>query len=205
MARLITQVDPLEAAKLRAQIAGQAPPLGGAKAPKAPPKPKQTVSQFHSWKGDHHLIQLPEVLEQPPRRVKPPHMTDRGWQFFLRKRDQEYIELRERVAAQVWEYLPQWADEDARARLCRIEYVRISPLGGTTREMDDDNLVACFKAVRDAVCVVAQHGPAWAYQDRRAIGHADGFLKRRGVTWTYGQQQCAANKRAYGIQIKLYV
>ena len=69
--------------------------------------------------------------------------------------------------------------------------------------MDDDNLGQCFKAVRDALCAYARWGPDWI-EHRDAIGHADGWLKKRGVKWVYKQRKAEPNPRAHGIQIWLH-
>lgn len=186
MSRLITQVDPLEARRIRDEIA-RARTTGGAKRPKPPPKQKQLVSHYTAWRTAEscHVLQLPMYFERS--------MWNSGGPTWVKKRaaqqqrDNTLIALRNAY---------RW-DDAKRATVQRITFVRLSP--GTLD--GDDNLRSAFKYAKDAVYAWLEHG------DRefnvRGIGHSDRRLAR--VTCSYEQRKCEANPRAHGIQIKLYV
>lgn len=193
-------VPPETAALIRARIAGKPLPPAIAKAPKEPGKPKCMCSQFHRYNPENnsHLVQLPIFLAQPKRFVPPRKMTGAQIKWRLKCEAEEYEELRDGITADIQRYMPNGI-----RGLQRIEYVRLSSRAGSSNEMDDDNLAACFKVVRDAVCIYARWGSEWL-RHKDAIGHADGYLKQQGVKWTYRQQKCSANPRLHGIQIVLH-
>lgn len=187
MGRLITQVDPLEAQRLRDAISGKRPATGGAKRPKAPPKPKQLVSQFHAYRaaGNYHVLQLAKHLDRS--------MWNSGGATWAKRREAErqvdmtLIALRNAF---------RW-DDSKRSGVLHITFVRFSP-----SELDgDDNLRTAFKYIKDACYAWLEHGERDF--NRKGIGHSDRRLKR--VTCSYEQQKCEANPRAHGIQIRLYV
>lgn len=199
MTRVLNQLDADTAARVRAAISGK-PVLKEAKAPKAPPGPKAMCQRLHRYytATNTHVIQLPHHLTQPKRFVPPRGMTAAQIKWRLMREAEEHEQFFESVCDDIQHYLPRGI-EGLRA----IEYVRFSRYAGGPNEMDDDNLSACFKAVRDAVCAYARWGPEWR-KHRDAVGHADGYLKRQGITWAYKQRKCEANPRAHGIQIWLH-
>lgn len=207
--RILNAIAPETAALIRAHIAGKPVPKAIAKAPKKPPGPKAMVTQLHRYLPNRnaeyvldgfgcHVIQLPIYLTQPKRFVPPNGMTSRQIKWRLMREAEEYAELRQSIVRNIQRYLPNGI-----VGLNAIEYVRLSIYGGGPKEMDDDNLVACFKIVRDAVCAYARWGADWELH-LDALGHADGFLKQQGVKWVYRQTKCEANPRAHGIQIWLH-
>lgn len=69
----------------------------------------------------------------------------------------------------------------------RLRFVRLAP-----RRLDDDNLAAVFKPIRDQVC-------CWLKGDNTPSARADDG-KRSGYTFEYGQQQ----QKSYGVRIEVY-
>lgn len=185
MSRLITQVDPLEARRIRDEIA-RARATGGAKKPQAPPKAKQLVSQFHGYRaaGNYHVLQLPMAFSH--------NMWNSGGPTWAKRRTAEQQRESTLLALRT---AFRW-DDDKRATVERVEFVRLSP--GT---LDCDNLRSAFKYAKDAVYAWLEHGERPF--NIRGIGHSDRRLAR--VTCSYEQQKCEANPRAHGIQIRLYV
>lgn len=177
--------DPQMAADIRAAISGK-PVLKEAK-PRKSKRPKCMVSQYHSYdpRKDAHTIQLPIAFDR--------NMYNAGRvPFYMRER---YVtQMRDAVWMACAAYLQ---DFDA-TRVRRIEFVRIA-----VNRLDDDNIIAAFKAIRDALCARLVWGDA-ASSHIRAIGTADDKLAKAGVTWTYRQQKCESNPRLYGIRIILH-
>lgn len=72
-----------------------------------------------------------------------------------------------------------------------ITFVRISP-----GRLDEDNLPPSFKPYLDRVCAYLEHGDA--EYNRRGIGHSDGRLAKRGLTWDRRQE---THPTAQGIRL----
>lgn len=199
MTRVLNALDDATAQRIRDAIAGK-PQLKEPKAPKAK-GPKCMCSQFHNYnpRTGAHIVQLPIYLSQPKRFVPPRQMTGAQIRWRLAKEAEEYEEMREGITADIQRYFPNGIEG-----LQHIEYVRLSNRAGNPKtEMDDDNLSACFKVVRDATSRYARWGAEWPKHTDK-LGQADGYLKQVGVTWIYRQQKCAANPRLHGIQIILH-
>lgn len=200
MTRVINAIDAATAQRIRDAIAGK-PQLRGAK-PKAERKPKCMCSQFKSYSPTTgaHIVQLPVYLGQEQIRefVPPPNMSGERVKKVLYAKRREYVKLRDGVANDMARYFPNGLEG-----LTSIQYVRFSMYAGGPKEMDDDNVSAVFKPVRDALCSVAYYGSAWR-QHIDTIGNADGYLKQRGVKWLYRQAKCAGNPRRHGIQLILH-
>lgn len=202
MTRVLNAVyDAEQAARIRAHIAGKPVPLAAAK-PKAARKPKCMCAQFKKYNpaNSSHVVQLPVYLGQEQIRefVPPPGMSGDKVRKVLYAKRREYVQLRDGVANDIERYFPNGLEG-----LTAIQYVRFSMYAGGPKEMDDDNVSAVFKPVRDALCSVAYHGSAWR-QHIDTIGNADGYLKQRGVTWLYRQAKCVGNPRLHGIQLILH-
>lgn len=201
MTRVLNALDAETAARVRAHIAGKPVPLAVAK-PKQERKPKCMCSQFKKYNPTNgsHIVQLPVYLDQTQIKefVPPPNMSGEQVKRVLFGRRRDYVKRRDGVAADIERYFP-----NGLPNLRAIEYVRFSVYAGGPKEMDDDNVGAVFKPVRDALCSVAYHGSAWR-QHIDTIGNADGYLKQRGVTWVYRQAKCAGNPRLHGIQLILH-
>jgi hypothetical protein len=201
MTRLINALSPEDAQRIRDRIAGKPLPPAIAKPKKAQPV-KCLVSQYFSYnpRTNSYLIQLPEFLSQPREFVPPPSMSATQVRKVLYARRNDYEKLRDSVGVRIERYMPNGVPG-----LKRIEYVRLSSRAGNpATEMDDDNLSACFKPVRDAVCAYVRWPHEWREHVERTLGQADGWLKQQGVTWIYRQAKCAANPRLHGIQIVLH-
>lgn len=202
MTRVINALDPDTAARVRAAIGGK-PVLREPKAAK-PYKPKAMCSQYYVETvrelGTRHVVQLPVYLDQAQIKavVPPPGMSAEKVKRMVHARRRAYVLLRNGVANDIEHYFPNGVEG-----LHAIEYVRFSMYAGGPKEMDDDNVVAVMKPVRDALCSVAYHGAAWR-QHIDTIGNADGYLKRRGVTWLYRQAKCPGFPRLHGIQLILH-
>jgi hypothetical protein len=195
--RMLNAIPRENAADYRRALAGK--PLKALKRSKGP---KCLVEPYFSYnpRTGVYLIQLPEHLEQPREFVPPKWMSDARVRNVLQARRSAYEALRGRVANEVERYMPQGV-----IGLQHIEYVRLSNRALNIKtEMDDDNLWACFKPVRDAVCAYARWHHEWRAHVKHTFGQADGYLKQQGVKWTYRQAKCASNKRAHGIQIRLH-
>ncbi|HXK16636.1 MAG TPA: hypothetical protein VNG33_02435 [Polyangiaceae bacterium] len=227
--RVINSIAPELAADIRAAISGR-PRLKAAKAKRAEPV-KCYVSQFHKFdpQTDRHTVQLPIAFrtaeynaDHTPYALKAKWASEKKaavWvalsAYFPNMRGGVYTFSRIKphelhfCAPSYVKFIPD--DERAvrafcfgaramreRARVRHIEFVRIGQ-----RKLDDDNIIAAFKAIRDATCSFLVRG-ASAANHQLGIGHADDKLKKRGVTWTYRQQKCEANPRLYGIRIILH-
>lgn len=231
MTRVINALDPDTAARVRAAISGK-PVLKEAKAPRAK-RIKNLVSQFHKFDPRHdvHTVQLPIVFERAEYnadhtsqflkskwvRAKKdavwlaltayfPSMRASGYTFtrikphLLRFCEPSYVRFLPDDERAVRAFCAGARAMRERARVRHIEFVRIGQM-----RLDDDNIVAAFKAVRDATCSYLVRGAsAAAANHQRGIGHADDKLRKNGVTWTYRQQKCEANPRLYGIRIILH-
>lgn len=190
MTRVLNSIDPATAERIRDAISGK-PRLKTAKPKRAEPV-KCYVSQFHKFDPakNAHTIQLPIAFRTAEYNAgrTPPALRAR-W----------VKEKREMVWLALHSYLPLWATKaEERERLRHIEFVRIG-----MRKLDDDNVVAAFKAVRDATCSFAAWGGG-CFEAVRSIGQADDQLSKRGTTWAYRQIQCESNPRAFGIRIILH-
>jgi hypothetical protein len=201
MTRVLNALDAATAADIRAAISGR-PNLKAAKAAPSPKQPKCMCSQFHKFDPptNRHTVQLPIYLgqEQIKEFVPPYGMSGDRVTKVLRAKRYAYQKLRNGVGVDIERYFPNGIET-----LTAIQYVRFSMYAGGPKEMDDDNVSAVFKPVRDALCSVAYYGSAWR-QHIDTIGNADGYLKQRGVTWLYRQAKCAGNPRLHGIQLILH-
>lgn len=230
MTRLINAIDADTAKRIRDAIAGK-PQLREAKPKKAEPV-KCYVSQFHKFdpRTNAHTVQLPIAFRtaeynagRTPDGLRARWVKEKREAVWLamsayfpnmragnvslkriKKADLEYC------APSYVRFLPD--DEVAVKRFCErarsmrersrvrhMEFVRIG-----SKAMDrKDNLRAAFKAIVDAICSFLRWGID-AREHIRAIGFADDYLEKRGMTWDYHQQKCPSNPRLYGIQIKLH-
>jgi hypothetical protein len=184
--------DPAVAQRIRDRIAGKPlPPAEKPKGKRAEPV-KCYVSQFHKFdpRNNSHTIQLPIAFRTAEYNADhtPMHLKAK---WVKEKRDYVWLAFDA--------YFPQFRTDAAeRARVRNIEFVRIG-----LKRLDDDNIVAAFKAVRDATCSYLVWG-AFAREHVKAIGSADDKLWKDGIRWTYRQQQCESNPRLYGIRIILH-
>lgn len=177
--------DPQMAADIRAAISGK-PRLKEAKPKRAEPV-KCYVSQFHKFDPakNAHTIQLPIAFRTAEYNADHTPMALKS-RWVAEKREA------------VWLAMSAYLKGFDRARVRNIEFVRIG-----TRRLDDDNVVAAFKAVRDATCSYLVWG-ADAPNHVRAIGSADDKLWQAGIRWAYRQEKCASNPRLYGLKIILH-
>lgn len=192
MTRVLNALDAATAQRIRDAIAGK-PQLREAKPKKAEPV-KCYVSQFHKFDPakSTHTLQLPIAFRTAEYNAgrTPPQLRAR-W----------VKEKRELVWRVMHAHMPTFArciPEGISLRVTHIEFVRIG-----LRALDDDNLVAAFKAVRDALCSFL----VWGHEcdeNIRQIGRADDILKQRGVSWSYRQQKCESNPRLYGVRLILH-
>lgn len=190
--RVINALDPETAARVRAAISGK-PQLKEAK-PKRREPVKCFVGQFHKFDPvkSTHTLQLPIAFRTAEYNAgrTPPALRAR-W----------VKEKRELVWSAMRAYMPTFArciPEGISLRVTHIEFVRIG-----LKALDDDNLVAAFKAVRDALCSFLVWGGE-CDDNIRQIGRADDILKQRGTTWSYRQQKCESNPRLYGLQLVMH-
>jgi hypothetical protein len=160
-------------------------------------KPKALVPQLRRiYQQYTHIVQLPLYLKQPHAGYIAKDMLAERRRLAVQKR--EYDFNRDNVARILAAYYPH-----GMPGLASIDYVRLSPRAGNPKtEMDDDNLGACCKPIRDALSSVSRYGREWA-EHMDIIGQADGWLKQQGVTWLYRQAKYEANPRMFGIQIWL--
>lgn len=201
MTRVINALDPDTAARVRAAISGK-PVLKEAKAKRAEPV-KCLVSEFHKFdpRANAHTIQLAIHFQSFEYNAESHDMYIGRDGSPRSKRADAAKKKKKTVGKALARYLPRWLDdEEERARLVHIEFVRIG-----MRKLDDDNVWIAFKAIRDRTCSFA----AWGRKSeedhyQRIIGQADDILQKRGVTWRYRQIQSPSNPRAYGIQIILH-
>lgn len=187
MTRIINAIDAQTAQRIRDAIAGK-PQLREAKPKKAEPV-KCYVSQFHKYDPAKDTITLQLPIAFRTAEYNADHTA-----FYLKaKWAKEKREL-------VWSACAMHLHNFDRERLAHIEFVRLA-LG----KLDDDNLVAAFKAIRDALCshiVWGSEAPAHL----KSIGKADDYLAREdGVTWSYRQQKCESNPRLYGVRLILHL
>ena len=193
MTHVINRMSAETAALVRARIAGKPLPPAIVKVKKSQPV-KCYVSQFHKFDPRHstHTVQLPIAFRTAEYNAgHTPHALRAKW----------VKEKRELVWRVMHAYMPTFArciPEGISLRVTHIEFVRIG-----LRELDDDNLVAAFKAIRDALCSFLVWGHE-CVENIRQIGRADDVLKQRGVKWSYRQQKCASNPRLYGVQLILH-
>jgi hypothetical protein len=188
--RVLNRIDAATAQRIRDAIAGK-PQLRAAKPKKGEPV-KCYVSQFHRFDPakNTHTIQLPIAFRTAEYNAD--HTP-----FYMKAKWAKEKKLAVWLALDA--YMPAMrVDAEERARVTHIEFVRIG-----LKKLDDDNVRAAFKAIRDAACAFLVWGSE-ASSHQLAIGHADDRLAQRGVRWTYRQQQCASNPRLYGIQIVLH-
>lgn len=192
MTRVLNQLDADTAARVRAAISGK-PILKEAKAKKAKPV-KCYVGSFHRFDPlkSTHTLQLPIAFRTAEYNAgfTSPALRAR-W----------VKEKREMVWAAMHAHMPTFArciPEGISLRVTHIEFVRLA-IG----KLDDDNLSAAFKAIRDALCAFL----VWGHEcdeNIRQIGRADDLLKQRGVSWSYRQKKCESNPRLYGVQLILH-
>lgn len=192
MTRPINALDRETASRIRDAIAGK-PQLRAAKAKKTE-YPKCMVGQFHRFDPRHstHTLQLPIAFRTAEYNAgHTPHALRARW----------VKEKRQMVWNAMRLHMPTFArciPEGISLRVTHIEFVRIG-----LRKLDDDNLVAAFKAVRDALCSFLVWGGE-CDENIRQIGRADDILKQRGVSWSYRQQKCESNPRLYGVRLVLH-
>jgi len=186
MTRMLNQIDPETAQRIRDRIAGKPLRVEPAKPKRAQPV-KCYVSQFHKFdpRNDSHTVQLPIAFRTAE------YNADHTPMYMKAKWAKE-------KKLMVWLALGAYLPQLERERVRRIEFVRIA-----TRNLDDDNVVSAFKAVRDATCSWLVWGDE-APRHHAAIGSADDKLWKAGVRWTYRQQKCESNPRLYGIRIILH-
>lgn len=152
------------------------------------------ASQFHSFNPARgtHTLQLPIAFRTAEYNAgHTPHALRAKW----------VKEKRTLVWRAMHAYMPTLArciPEGISLRVTHIEFVRLG-----LRALDDDNLVAAFKGIRDAVCSFLVWGGE-CDDNIKQIGRADDLLKQRGVSWSYKQQKCASNPRAYAVRIVLH-
>ena len=196
---IINRMSQETAALFRAQLHGKpAPKLKSAK--RVGPKVMCQEYFSHNPQTLVALLQLPVYVDQQQIRefVPPARLSGEQIRNVLRARRKGYVDRRDVTAAKLEHYFPHGILE-----LRMIEFVRFSMYAGGPKEMDDDNLSAVFKPIRDALCAYAWHGREWRKHIDQ-IGNADGYLKQIGVTWLYKQKKCASNPRAHGIQLRLH-
>lgn len=191
--RVINAIDPATAQRIRDRIAGKPLRVEPAKPKRAQPV-KCLVHTSYRLDAERgmHTLQLPIAFNRAEYNAgrTPQHMRAR-W----------VKEKREMVWFAMHAFMPTFArciPEGISLRVAHIEFVRLGLL-----KLDDDNLVAAFKAVRDALCSFLVWGDQ-CDENIRQIGRADDILKQRGVTWTYRQQKCEANPRLYGVRLILH-
>lgn len=183
--RVLNAIDPATAADIRAAISGK-PRLREAKPKKTQPI-KCYVGQFHRFDPakNTHTVQLALAFHASA------YNTNRTpyWQ------KQQWVK---EARSLVWQTLGAYMSGFDATRVRHIEFVRMA-----VNKLDDDNLVAAFKAVRDATCSYLVHGrDCWNHV--KTIGQADDKLAKAGVTWTYRQQKCESNPRLYGVRIVMH-
>lgn len=194
MTRVLNALAPETAALIRAHIAGKPMPKAIAKAPKRTALPKCFVSQYHKFdpRDGSHTLQLPIAFRTAEYNAgRTPPALRAKW----------VKEKRELVWLVMQKHMPTFArciPEGISLRVTHIEFIRLG-----LRSLDDDNLVAAFKSIRDAACSFLVWGSECG-ENIRQIGRADDILKQRGVSWSYRQQKCSSNPRLYGVQIKLH-
>lgn len=186
MTRVLNQLDPDTAARVRAAISGK-PVLKEAK-PKRSQPVKCYVPQLHRvyTETSTHVIQLPIAFRGEEYNAK-------RTPWYLREKWVK--EKREAVWLAMQAYLPRFDVDQLRS----MEFVRIG-----LKKMDGkDNLRAAFKPIVDATCSRVRWGDA-CWENIKVIGSADDWMEQRGIEWTYRQQKCESNPRLYGIQIILH-
>lgn len=229
MSRIINAIDQATAERIRAAISGK-PMLKEAK-PKRSQPVKCYVSQFHRFDPakSAHTVQLPIAFrtaeynaDHTPFALKArwakekkvavwialhayfPKMRAGSVTFNrikpheLKSCEPSYVKFIPDDESAVRSFCASARAMRERSRVRHIEFVRIGQ-----RKLDDDNIIAAFKAVRDATCSFLVRGSD-AANHQLGIGHADDKLKKRGVTWSYRQQKCEANPRLYGIRLILH-
>jgi hypothetical protein len=199
--RSITQVDPKMAARLRKLIAS------GQGLPKVLPV-SVADARKKMTKKERSYAERPKIAACA-RRIEGGYELDVGvaWDRRMYNTSRMHKGIKEAFAkahrTAVWNaclaYLSAWTDDAAiRGSIERIEFIRICQ-----EECDaDDNLPASFKYVVDALAQWVLHGRKASVH---GIGHADGFLKKRGVTWTYHQQQSDISRKLHGARIRLWL
>lgn len=167
--------------------------------------PKCLVSQYHKFdpRTNTHTLQLPIYFEGFTYNATNDVYYIRlgnGRRVPRSKRADAAKEKREMVWKAMQLYMPGWAAIIASGHGMRVQHISWIRLG--LKQLDDDNLQAAFKSVRDAVCSFLVNGGKCAGKVR-SIGKADDVLKERGVTWEYLDRKCESNPRLYGVQIKI--
>lgn len=187
MSRILNGVPPEDAARYRQAIQlGDIKLASVIKAPKAKKQPAVQVVEPRVYTEAGSVgFDIPLVWD---RRF---YNTSRGAWFIKEKHASDH----RHAVFNAWRGIDAIRLEDVKS----IDFVRLGP-----GELDDDNLRTAFKYVRDAVCGRLVWGTE-VTAHIKVIGKADEILKKRGVTWTYAQQQYESNKKAHGARIRLHV
>lgn len=187
---LLTRCNPLEAEKLRKLIAGEREPAKGK--PKAPKRTSKRAVQLvekvlrFDEAGDTLILQLPLYLGREM------YNTGGAPGWLKSKTARKHIDL---TLEALRDKLPTYSrDAECRAGIRGVTFVRLSP-----STLDDDNVPAAFKHVRDATFAWLVHGDNDF--NRKAIGHYDATVKQGKHTCQYEQSK----HDAHGIQIRLHL
>ena len=171
--------------------------------------PKCMVSQYHRFdpRTNTHTLQLPIYFEGFTYNAKS-HDTYYVRSSFTGRRipRSKRADAAKAKREMVWKamnlHMPGWAGAIATGHGMRVQHISWIRLG--LKQLDDDNLQAAFKSVRDAVCAfLVWGGKSQTKTNVRKIGKADDILKERGATWDYIDRKCESNPRLYGVQIKI--
>lgn len=122
------------------------------------------------------VITIGIVLKSQKHGMSHNWKAEHGRRQWLRKRAQQALSVISPVAAVM----------HLRGRPTRIVFTRLAP-----RRLDDDNLTAAFKPIRDQVC-------AWLSGNNAVDARANDGM-RSGYTFEYRQQQ----QRAHGVRVEL--
>lgn len=166
--------------------------------------PKCLASQFHKFdpRTNTHTLQLPIYFESFTYNAENDtyYVNVGGRRLRRSKRADAAKAKREMVWKAMNLHMPGLAQCIAAGYGLRVQHISWVRMG--LRQLDDDNLQAAFKSVRDAVCSFLVWGTN-SQANVRKIGKADDVLKERGATWDYLDRKCETNPRLYGVQIKI--
>lgn len=181
------------ARKVRKAVAAIAPASGKAFPKKGWPKRGlvRLAYKFDAVRGAHTLHLPISFRSEEYNAGRTPDELRAAW--VKDKRDLVWRALHECLPTFA-RSIPRGAD----VRVARIDFVRIGP-----RFLDDDNLVSAFKGVRDSLCSFLVWGDQ-CDENIRQIGRADEVLRKRGVTWSYRQEQHAVNPKLYGVKLVIH-
>lgn len=201
--RSITQVNPADAARIRAYIStnGKLPPVLTAledkpvKTPKLDKKKvgrRPTVECVRRDGAGYIEIEVPVVWDRA--------MYNVGQAFWMK--DALRRAHRDAVWSTCLTYLADLSrNVEKRSGIKKLELVRLAPVDIKGKR---DNLPASFKYVLDALCAFLLWG-ADCINHKKDIGDADDILDERGLEWTYYQQRSDISNKLHGLRIRLWL